>query len=155
MSGPETLPRRTHVLDLVVLVLAVAGLGIDAYLHADLASRYDPIMADVSQGTLFRLEAAFAALAALLLIIWRGRLTAAFAFLVAAGGLALLLIYRFHDVGAWGPFPNMYEPVWYDKKVIAVVAQAVAALAALYLFVVGPRIGPRVGPHRDRRPRVV
>jgi hypothetical protein len=145
MTTTQLSPTRTRAVDLVVRGLAVAGLAVDAYVHADLASRYDPISADVSQGTLFRLEAAIAALAALLLIVWRGRLSAVFAFLVAAGGLALLLIYRYSDIGAFGPFPDMYEPIWFGKKVLIVVAQAVAALAALYLAIVGPyRRAPRV-----------
>ncbi|MFI1093325.1 hypothetical protein [Streptomyces sp. NPDC020917] len=140
MTTTEPLPTRARALDLGVLVLAVAGLAVDAWVHADLASRYDVISANVSQGTLFRLEAAMAALAALLLIIWRGRLSAAFAFLVSAGGLALLLIYRYHNVGAFGPFPDMYEPLWYGRKWLTAVAQAVAAVASLYLLLV-PRTG--------------
>jgi hypothetical protein len=151
MTTTDPLPARRRAFDLGVLVLAVAGLAVDAWVHADLASRYDPISANVSQGTLFRLEAAIAALAALLLVVWRGRLTAAFAFLVAAGGLALLLIYRYHNVGAFGPFPDMYEPVWYGRKVLTVVAQAVAALASLYLLL-APRPG-RIGAGRGSHGR--
>ncbi|MBY8881299.1 hypothetical protein [Actinacidiphila acidipaludis] len=145
MTGTDPAPTRTRAVDLAVRALAAAGLAVDAYVHADLAARYDPISADISQGTLFRVEAALAALAALLLVVWWSRVSAAFAFLVAAGGLALLLIYRYNDIGAFGPFPDMYEPVWYGEKVLAVVAQAVAALGSLYLLFARPRRGrPRV-----------
>lgn len=127
-------------------VLAAAGLAVDAYMHAHLAERYDAVTADISQGTLFRIEAGMAALAALLVLVWRRWPADLFAWSVATGGLALLLIYRYVDIGAWGPFPNMYEPVWYGDKRITVVAQAVAMVATVYLLLFRP--GPRTrGDH--------
>ncbi|MFF0510197.1 hypothetical protein [Streptomyces sp. Tu 4128] len=120
-------------------VLAAAGLAVDAYLHAHLADRYDAITSTISQGTLFRLEAALAALAALLVLVWRRPLGDLFAAAVAVGGLALLLVYRYLDVGELGPIPDMYEPVWYGEKEATVVVQAVAALATLYLLLARPR----------------
>ncbi|MFB6771747.1 hypothetical protein [Streptomyces sp. NPDC056337] len=122
-------------------VLAAAGLAVDAYLHAHLADRYDAITSTISQGTLFRLEAALAALAALLVLVWRRPLGDLFAAAVAVGGLALLLVYRYLDVGELGPIPDMYEPVWYGEKEATVVVQAVAALATLYLLLARPRRG--------------
>jgi len=62
--------------------------------------------------------------------------TAAFAFLVAAAGTAAVLVYRYVDVGAFGPFPNMYEPIWYTKKTVSAWAEGIAAVAALALLVV-------------------
>jgi hypothetical protein len=120
-------------------VLAAAGLAVDAYVHAHLADRYDAVSASIGQGTLFRVEAALAALAALLVLVWRRLPGDLFAALVAAGGLALLLVYRYVDVGELGPFPDMYEPVWYGEKDVTVLAQAVAVLATLYLLLVRPR----------------
>ncbi|CAM5363133.1 hypothetical protein STENM36S_08667 [Streptomyces tendae] len=120
-------------------VLAAAGLAVDAYLHAHLADRYDAITSSVSQGTLFRVEAALAALAALLVLLWRRPPGDLFAAAVAVGGLALLLVYRYVDVGELGPVPDMYEPVWYGEKEATVVAQAVAALAMFYLLLTRAR----------------
>lgn len=129
-------------------VLAAAGLAVDAYLHAHLAGRYDAVTADISQGTLFRIEAGMAALAALLVLVWRRWPSDLFAWSVATGGVALLLIYRYADVGAWGPFPNMYEPVWFGEKRATVVAQAVAMVATVYLLLFRPQSRPRDGhPH--------
>ena len=122
-------------------VLAAAGLAVDAYLHAHLADRFDTITSGISQGTLFRLEAALAALAALLVLLWRRLPGDLFAASVAVGGLALLLVYRYVDVGELGPIPDMYEPVWYGEKEVTAVAQAVAALATLFLLLVRPRGG--------------
>ncbi|ROQ70483.1 hypothetical protein EDD93_5006 [Streptomyces sp. 840.1] len=129
-------------------VLAAAGLAVDAYVHAHLAEQYDAVMADISQGTLFRIEAGMAALAALLVLVWRRWPADLFAWSVATGGLALLLIYRYADIGAWGPFPNMYEPVWFTEKRVSVVAQAVAMVATVYLLLFRPRRRARVDrPH--------
>ncbi|MEV6793661.1 hypothetical protein AB0M87_17025 [Streptomyces sp. NPDC051320] len=130
----------------VARLLAAAGLGVDAYIHAQLADQYDAVAASISQGTLFRIEAAVAALAALLVLVWRRVPADAFAWLVAAGGLALLLIYRYIDVGKLGPMPDMYEPVWFRDKKITVVAQAVTIVAAGFLLLTRTRRAPRGAP---------
>ncbi|MFC8830999.1 hypothetical protein ACFT9I_37340 [Streptomyces sp. NPDC057137] len=138
-AGPAHRGRVGHYLRGLARLLAAAGLALDAYYHADLAPQYDAISADISQGDLFRIEAGFAALAALLVLVWRRIPGDLFAWSVAAGGLALLLIYRYVDVGAWGPFPNMYEPDWFWEKRATVVAQAVAVVATVYLLLFRPR----------------
>jgi hypothetical protein len=114
--------------------VAAAGLAVDAYVHWHLASGYDAVRGHgtphISQGQLFRVEAALA-LAALILVLVPRRWTAALAFLVAAGGVAAVLVYRYVDVGAIGPIPNMYESLWYTEKTVSAVAEGIAALAAL------------------------
>ena len=55
--------------------------------------------------------------------------TALLVVLVAGGGLALLLLYRYVDVGKLGPLPNMYEPDWYPKKDWSAIGEGVATLA--------------------------
>ena len=125
-------PRLAAAWTLLALrVLTAAGLAIDAYVHADLAGAYDPVRHSISQGTLFRIEAGLAAFAALLIVVTAHRAAWAVAFLVAAGGLAAVLLYRYVDVGTLGPLPNMYEPIWFAKKTFSAVAEAVAAAAAL------------------------
>lgn len=120
-------------------LLAAAGLAVDAYVHFVLASQYDANAAAISQGTLFRIEAVAAAIAAVLVLLVRARIAAVLAFLVSAAGLAAVLVYRYVDVGAFGPFPAMYEPIWYAEKTLSAVGEAVAALAALLLTVSGRR----------------
>ncbi|MFJ6750053.1 MULTISPECIES: hypothetical protein [unclassified Streptomyces] len=127
----------------VARVLAAAGLAVNAYIHARLADSYDAVAADISQGTLFRVEAGLASLAALLVLIWRRPMADLFAWLVAAGGLALLLIYRYVDVGTLGPVPNMYEPVWTTDKRLTVVSQAVTVLATVFLLLAPARRSDR------------
>ncbi|WP_201776482.1 hypothetical protein [Streptacidiphilus carbonis] len=113
-------------------LLTAAGLAVDAYVHADLAPTYDFGGSGISQGQLFRVEAAAAALAALLMIgFGTRRLAWAYALLVAAGGVGAVLLYRYVDVGAFGPLRNMYEPIWYPEKTLSLVAEAAAAVLAV------------------------
>ncbi|MEU2183972.1 hypothetical protein [Streptomyces thermolilacinus] len=130
-TRPDTPHRKLRA---VARILAAASLAVDAYLHAHLAERYDAVSATISQGTLFRTEAAIAALAALLVLVWRRALADAFAWIVAAGGLAALLLYRYVDVGELGPLPNMYEPAWFTDKNLVVITQVLALVAASLLL---------------------
>jgi hypothetical protein len=137
-QGSQT-PRGSAATPGVLLVavswllrlLTAAGLAIDAYVHADLAPAYDPIRKSVSQGDLFRLEAALASLAALLILAYARRVTWLMAVLTAGGGLAALLLYRYVNVGTIGPLPNMYDPVWFPEKTATAIAQGAATLTAL------------------------
>ncbi len=124
---------------LLILVIVV-GLGIDAYTHFDLAKEYQfNKTSTISEATLFRAEAVVAILAGLAVLIRPNRLTAAIAFLVAGGGLALLVLYRYVDVGKIGPLPDMYDPLWFFKKTLSALGELGAAVAALALVLVsGP-----------------
>ncbi|NDZ82750.1 hypothetical protein G3I19_30300 [Streptomyces sp. SID10853] len=149
---PDPAPRPgRRYLRVLLCVLAAAGLAVDAYVHAHLADRYDPVSASISQGTLFRIEAGLAALAALLVLVWRRAVSDAFAWLVAAGGLALILIYRYVNVGKLGPVPNMYEPVWFGDKWLAAIAQAVTIVAATLLLLTGSYRRRFSARRRERR----
>ncbi len=129
--------RGWFALRTALIVVVVAGLAVDAYVHFDLASSYAGVKSSVlSQADLFRAEGAVAVLAAVALLVRPRRYTAAFAFLVAAAGTAAVVVYRYVDVGAFGPFPNMYENIWYTEKTLSAWAEGIAAVAALALFVV-------------------
>ncbi|QMU77239.1 hypothetical protein GXW83_17545 [Streptacidiphilus sp. PB12-B1b] len=116
---------------LVLRGVAAVGLAVDAYIHLKLAHQYSSVTSStVSEGTLFRIEAAAATIAALLVVFWRHVAGDAFAWLTAAAGLAAILLYRYADPGTLGPLPDMYEPTWFADKVWALIGQA-AAIAAL------------------------
>ena len=136
--------RRTDAMIAVLWLLRVltaAALAVDAYVHADLAPSYDFTHASISQGTLFRAEAAAASLAALLVLVAGRRLLVwAFAFLVAAAGITAVLLYRYVDVGAFGPFPDMYEPVWYAEKTRSAFAEGIGTVTALAGFLLAWRL---------------
>ena len=126
-----------RILRKALIVVVVAGLGVDAYVHLHLASTFDPIRGTISQGQLFRVEGYAAILAAAYLLIRPGRPSAAVAALVAGGGLAAVLLYAVVDVGPIGPLPNMYDPSWSTLKIWSAVGQAAATLAAVILLIVG------------------
>jgi hypothetical protein len=115
----------------VVRAVVACGLAIDAYVHADLAARYDPISASISQGNLFRIEAGLSALVAALVLFVGRRELYALAVLVAGSALGAIISYRYVNVGKLGPLPNMYEPIWFTEKVVAAAAEAVALAGAL------------------------
>ncbi len=123
-------------------VVAAAGLGYDAYAHLDLAANFDANRALISQGMLFRVEAALAILAALLVALIQHRAAALYAVLIAGSALGAVLLYRYVDVGALGPLPDMYEPSWYPEKTYSAVAEAAAILAAALLVFSGGRKWP-------------
>ena len=131
----------------MLTAVTVLGLAYDAYAHFDLAANYDAIKTNtLSQGDLFRLEGVAAALAALALLLRPRRYTALIAFAVAAAGLDAVLVYRYINIKGFGPFPAMYEPIWYPEKTRSAYAEGGAAVAAAALFALSQLIGPR----RDR-----
>ena len=129
--------RNRVAIQWTLIALVVLGLAIDAFVHFDLASAFkNNKTSTVSEATLFRVEAVIALIAAAALLIWPRRLTAGFAFLVAAGSTAAVLLYRYVDVGALGPLPNMYDPYWEPiGKVLSVIGEAIATVTSLTLFV--------------------
>lgn len=135
-----------------VRLIAVVGLGIDAYVHLDLASTYAEAQAAINEGVMFRVEAVAAILTALVVIVSARRLAFALAFAVSASALALMLISRYVDIGAIGPFPDLYDPVWFAEKLWAAYGEAAAALAALagmvFLSVRAVRRPGRTAPAR-------
>jgi hypothetical protein len=142
LPGCGAMKTRRLWLRLVV----AGGLAVDAYVHWNLAPDFDSFVGagphHVSQGQLFRVEAVLAAIALLLVLFVDHLLAAVLAFVTAAGGLGAVLLYRYVDVGAFGPLPDMYDPTWYPEKTISVIAEGVVVLAALVLI---------VGSLRDRR----
>jgi hypothetical protein len=124
---------------LILRLLVFVTLAIDAYVHFDLASSFDANTANISEGNLFRIEASVAVATAILVIAVRRWITDLLAFLVLASGFGVLLIYRYIDIGAFGPFPSLYEPIWYTKKTLAAVAEGVGMLATIVLVLMPGR----------------
>lgn len=116
-------PMAAGPLPLLLRVLAATGLGVDAYVHLHLASRYDPVGDSITQGGLFRVEAVVAILVAVALLAFDNRLAWLNAGLVGAGGVAAVLLYRYVNVPAIGPIPSMYEPIWFGEKTLSAVAE--------------------------------
>jgi hypothetical protein len=158
MLTPKHHHLRPWLISWLLRLSTAAALAIDAYVHADLAGRYDLNQgsAAISQGDLFRIEAGVSAFAALAVILTAWRLTWTFAFLVAASALGGVLLYRYYDPGFRGPLPDMYEPSWYPEKTLTAAAEGVAVItAALGLLLHGwwLRRTPSQRPTRSGSPR--
>jgi hypothetical protein len=119
----------------LLVLVALVGLGIDAYTHFDLASLYSHNKTDtINEAVLFQIEAVLAIVAGLLLVWRQNILTAAFTVLVTAGGAALLVLYVYVDVGKIGPIPDMYDPEWFTEKQVSLAGELVALAAGLALL---------------------
>ncbi|MEW1808732.1 hypothetical protein [Pseudarthrobacter sp. NPDC080039] len=115
----------------ILRLLTVAALAVDALIHARLAPGYQSAAPDgIGEGNLFYIEAAAAAAAAIYVLVRPGKGAYLAALIIAAGGLGALLLYRYIDVPAFGPFPSMYEPVWFTEKALTALAQAIATITA-------------------------
>lgn len=117
-------------------VVVSAGLVVDAVVHLHLAGNYDVVAGGISQGTLFRVESVVSLVVAVLVLVVRRSWADALAFVVAASALLAVLVSTYVHLGAIGPIPDMYEPVWYSEKAFVTIAEAVAAAAALAALVV-------------------
>lgn len=127
--GSGSAPRAAA--DWILRILMTAALGVDAVVHFQLAPGYQGAAPDgIGQGNLFIAEASAAVIAALYILLRGSRPAWLLALAVTGGGLAALLLYRYVDVPAFGPFPAMYEPVWYPEKTLTAWAQAAGVLLA-------------------------
>lgn len=129
-ASPVGVQRRRNPAR-AVRALAVVGLVVDVAVHLRLAPVYDRLGTDITLGALFRVEAALAAVAALLLLLRDTRPAWLFAGLVALGGTAAVLVTTLVDVPAVGPFPDAYDPTWSFDKIVVSVAMTTTVLAWL------------------------
>jgi hypothetical protein len=131
--------------------------AVDAYVHFHDAGFYDSVTTSViSQGMLFRVQAALAVAVGLVLLVRLRRIYWAAALLVAASALGAVLLYRYVDVGVLGPVPNMYEPTWaLPGKLASAWAEAAGTLlAALGLLLsIGAHRRNRRAAHQGSRPQ--
>lgn len=127
-----------RALRIIAVIIAAAGLVVNAIVHLALAGVYDAIPGTLlGQGALFRIQAVIGIVLAVLLLVSIlvrriALLVALASAVVAAGGLALVVITALVplDLTAIG-LPYLFEPIWYPDKIITVIAQAVALVAAL------------------------
>ncbi|WP_240484241.1 hypothetical protein [Pseudarthrobacter sulfonivorans] len=112
-------------------VLTALALFIDAGVHIYLAPGYQAASpGGIGQGNLFYLESAAAVLAALWVLFRGSRASFALALVVALSAFVAVVLYRYVDIPALGPFPAMYEPVWFFEKSLSAVAEGAGALLA-------------------------
>lgn len=120
---------------LTARITVTAGLAVSAYVHLDLAPIYAEGGGLVNEGVLFRAEAVVALLSAITVAVTGRRVCYLAGFAIAVSALAVMLVSRYVDLGAIGPFPDLYDPVWFPEKLLATFAEGVASLAALLGFI--------------------
>jgi len=137
-------------MNMVLRVLTSLALLVDAGVHIHLAPGYQAATpAGIGQGSLFLLESAAAVLAALYVLIRGSRASYALALAVGLSAFAAVVLYRYVDVPAFGPFPAMYDPVWFFEKSLSAAAEGAASLlAGIGLARLSPR-GPAGTPRRS------
>ena len=132
MSRAETLTARWSLTDVVLRLLGAAALAISSYVHLHGAHFYTSLGDTITQGDLFYAQGAVAAAVALWVLATGGRWAWTAAGLVGAGSFAAVMLYRYVDVGAIGPIPNMYEPTWQtNEKLLSAYAEAAAVVIAV------------------------
>jgi len=107
-----------------------AALAIDAAVHAVDA----PLSGGgvINEAGIFHVESGVAALTAVLVLVRPRRGVWMLALGVAASALAAVLVYRYVNVGAVGPIPNLYDPTWQEPgKVLSAFAEGTAVLLSL------------------------
>lgn len=116
---------------LAVRLLIAAALAVSAYVHVDLSSSPYYAGGQLTIGALFLGQAAAAAAVALWVLVRPSRAAYAVAGVVAAASFVALVLSTYVRLPSVGPFPVLYEPVWYAEKIVAASAAGVALLAAL------------------------
>jgi hypothetical protein len=125
--------RRTARTGMALRVIGALALGYSGYLHLRIALERPPLFADgqVTLSGLFIAQAVAAAVVVLWVLL-RGDLLAWLAFgAVALGSLVALVTSVYVQIPSVGPFPPIYEPIWYLDKNLAAVSAALASLVAL------------------------
>lgn len=130
--------RRDHVLPHVnapllgLRVLSAAALGFSSYVHIHLANSY-PYSGGWLTGTqLFYAQGVVAAVVGAALLLTGNRLIWLVAALLGIASFAAVMTYRYADIGAIGPIPNMYDPTWQPSPDKLASAAAEAALPVLW-----------------------
>lgn len=119
------------VLSWTLRVLTAAGLAVGAFVHLRLASDYQLAYPEgIGGGNLFRIESVAMIIAGLYVLVRGSRASYVLAFLVALAAFVAVVLTRYVEVPALGPFPSMYEPVWFFEKTLSAVAEGVAAVTA-------------------------
>lgn len=125
---------------MVLRILIVIGLAVDAYVHFVLAPNYQLAYPDgMGGGTLFRIQAVVAVLAAIYVLVRGSRLSYAVAAVVAFSAFAAVVLSTFIQLPQVGPIPAMYEPLWFFEKSLSAVAEGVAGVLAVVGFFLVPR----------------
>ena len=112
-------------------LLTGLALAVSAYVHLDLSSSPYAAAGQLTVSALFLGQAVVAAVVALWVVVRPARASYAAAAVVGAASSLALVLSTYVRLPSVGPFPVLYEPVWYADKAVAAVAAVIALLSAL------------------------
>ena len=124
--------------DKVLRVLAAIALGFSAYVHLHLASRFG-FPGTISGTTVFRIQGVVAAALAVALLVSGNKWVWVAAAVVGLASFTAVMLYRYVNVGAIGPLPNMYDSTWEPSPEKFLSAIAEIAVPILWLVDLGIR----------------
>ena len=129
MSTAQAVPAVDRA-TVVLRVLVAVALGVSAYLHFDLAE--GPLAGDgkITLAGMFIGQAVVAALVAIWVLVRGDRISLLAGLLVGGASFLALILSVYVEIPAIGPFPTLYEPLWYTEKVIAAVSAGLATVFA-------------------------
>jgi hypothetical protein len=135
-------------------VLAVAGLAVSSYVHLHLATRFG-YPGTISGTTLFRIQGIVAAAVALALLVTGHRIAWLAAAAVGLSSFVAVMLYRYVDVGAIGPLPNMNDATWQPspEKLLSAIAEAAVVVFWVGSELLRRRDGGELLPHGRRAVR--
>jgi len=140
VSRAETLTARWSITDVALRLLGAAALAISSYVHLHGAHFYKTLGDSITQADLFYVQGVVAALVALWVLVAGTRWAWVAVALVGAASFAAVMTYRYVNVGAIGPIPNMYEPTWQtNEKLLSAYAEAAAVVVAAIALLSRPR----------------
>jgi hypothetical protein len=109
---------------IVLRVLAAAALGISSYVHLHLAHLYN-YPGTITGTELFRAQGIVAAVVAVALLLTGNRWVWLAAVAIGLASFGAVMLYRYVDVGAIGPLPNMNDATWQPtEKLVSAIAEA-------------------------------
>jgi hypothetical protein len=120
------------MVQITLRVLAAAALAVSAYVHLHLAHLY-AYPGTISGTDLFRAQGVTAAVIAAVLLVTGNRWAWLAGAALGLASFAAVMLYRYVDVGAIGPLPNMNDSTWHPTPEKPLSAIAEAAVVVLWL----------------------
>jgi hypothetical protein len=114
---------------ILLRVLTATALVVSGYIHLHLAHRYG-YPGTVTGTQLFIAQGVAALVLAAAIFVTGNRWVWAAGAALGLASFAAVMLYRYVDIGAIGPLPNMYDATWRPSpdKMVSAVAELSAAL---------------------------
>jgi len=140
----------------VLRVLSAVALAVSGYVHLHLAHRYG-YPGTITGEQLFIAQGVTALVLAAAILVTGNRWVWAAGALLGLASFAAVMTYRYVDLGAIGPLPNMYDATWQPspEKMLSAIAEITVPLCFVLAMAAGHarRNAARRGGDRDAQNR--